>query len=155
MIGRSLNPLDAPAPDDPAVGIDLTPMIDVTFLLIIFWLVVTSIAPSQPVRQLELPVASVRQSAGGGRPIMLDVTAEPVRPIYWLGQAFSPAELDGRFSARPPGGRDIVLRADRRSDAALVAALARLCYRHGARSVSFSLRAVGAGPTAPPAGGRP
>jgi len=140
---------DESAPGEPGLGIDLTPMIDVTFLLIIFWLVVTSVAPSEPVRELELPAASVRQAAGAGHPVMIDVTGESVRPIWWLGRAFSLAELDEQLTARPLSGRAVVLRADRRADAALVARLARLCYGRGAESVAFSLQAI-----SPRGGGR-
>ena len=135
----------ASRPDDPG-GIDLTAMIDVTFLLIIFWMVVTSLSPNQPVRQIELPKATVTQSAGVGEPLLIDVTAEPIEPIHLAGGAFSAAGLDDHLAAQPLAGRNVVLRVDRRADSQLVSRLAQTCYRHGAGSVGFSLRVTGGGP---------
>lgn len=129
--------------DDEQVGFDLTPMIDVTFLLIIFWMVVTSVTPSEPVRKLELPSASVTRSAGAGRPLMMEVTPEPVQPIHFQGRAYSLGELDEHLERFPLGGREVVLRADRRTSADLVSRLARVCHRRGASSVAFSLRTGG------------
>ncbi len=147
MIAQLLDASEGFAIDDPDVGLDLTSMIDMTFLLIIFWLLVTSAAPAEPLRRLELPAATVRQSAGAGRPLILEITAEPVRPIVFVGRAWSAEELAGHLATQPLAGRDVVLRADRRADAALVARIARTCYRNGARSVAFSLQVAG------PAGG--
>ncbi len=132
---------DSPTDEGP-IAFDLTPLIDVTFQLIIFWMVVTSMAPSESVRDLDLPRAAVSQAAGGGRPINIDVTGEAVRPIYLAGQAYSPAELSGHLADRPLAGRAVVLRADRKADSALISRVARDCYRHGAGSVAFSLRAA-------------
>jgi biopolymer transport protein ExbD len=104
-------------------------------------MVVTSMAPSEPVRDLDLPQASVSQAAGGGRPLDIDITREPVRPIYLAGQSFSAAELSAHLADRPLAGRAVVLRADRQADSALISRVARDCYRHGAGSVAFSLKA--------------
>jgi len=131
--------------DIGAAGIDLTAMIDVIFLLIIFWMVLTSFAPTQPRRQIELPSAAVTRATGAGRPIMIDVVAEPIRPIYFLARRWEPAELAEHLASQPLTGRNVVLRVDRRADARLVSRLTRICYDGGADLVEFSLHAAGGG----------
>ncbi len=140
MLGRFLQ---LAGDDDAGPTVDLTPMIDVTFLLVIFWMAVTSLSPSQPVRELELPAAAVTRSAGQGRPIIIDITYDKGSPLYMEGVSYSPLAMEAHLANHPLAGREVVLRADRRASAELVARVARLCHRHGAASVAFSLRTGG------------
>jgi biopolymer transport protein ExbD len=125
--------------------VDLTPMIDVTFLLIIFWMVVTSVAPQQQLRDMELPTANVRSPAGAGKPLQIEVTPDPLTPIYHAGRTWTVADFERSIAARPFAGRAVVIRADRRADAAVINRIARICHSGGAGKVAFSLRIAGGG----------
>ncbi len=54
----------------PTPSIDMTPMVDMVFLLLIFFLL-TSMAITQPVLNLTLPKASHSEKSGGGEGIRL------------------------------------------------------------------------------------
>jgi biopolymer transport protein ExbD len=86
--------------DDRDVGIDLTPMIDVVFLLLIFFLAATTFASEEVELDLRLPEAQTGQAKDAGGQIVVNVFA------------------DGRLSVE---GREVTLEALRQKLAAAVA----------------------------------
>jgi biopolymer transport protein ExbD len=89
------------ADDDDGIGIDLTPMLDVVFLLLIFFLAATTFAREEVELDLRLPEAKSGQPGTPGRQLVVNVFA------------------DGRLSVE---GRQVTMEALRQK---LVAAKAR------------------------------
>ncbi|MCG3181701.1 MAG: hypothetical protein BIFFINMI_04100 [Phycisphaerae bacterium] len=140
-------PFDANDDADGSAGIDLTSMIDVTFLLIIFWLVVASIAQEQPQHQISLAQAAGNRAAGVGKPLLVDLVASDKDAIWYNGRSWSLDTFNAHFTEQPLelDGRDVVLRVDRKADAELANRVARLCRLHGAGAVSFAHRVAAGG----------
>lgn len=62
--------------DDANAGIDLTPMLDVVFLLLIFFLAATTFAREEVELDLKLPPAKSGQSGQGGSQLVVNLTAD-------------------------------------------------------------------------------
>jgi biopolymer transport protein ExbD len=124
--------------------IDMTPMIDVVFLLVIFWLVVTSIASPTADRTV-LPPASERAA----RSLLAPRVTIHVRPgegaVYRLRSATYDLDAladrlallaaDAPFSRRP-----VLIRADGGADCRAVSALLGVLGRLGVQRVDFAAR---------------
>ncbi len=68
-------PLKTETPDDP--GINLTPMVDVVFLLVIFFMVGTQFAETEKYHEINLPsVTDARPITGLPDEIVINVTRE-------------------------------------------------------------------------------
>jgi biopolymer transport protein ExbD len=61
---------------DEGIGIDLTPMIDCVFLLLIFFLAATTFASEEVALDLRLPQAKSGQQGKGERPLVVNVLAD-------------------------------------------------------------------------------
>lgn len=97
-------------------GINMTPMIDVVFQLIIFFLVTSHFARQEAHLPLPLPAAdsSLASKADDQPRLVINVTAEGT--LLFAGRALSAAELEQRLSERIEElGKDVELRirADR------------------------------------------
>lgn len=64
------------ADDDAELGINLTPMVDVVFLLLIFFLAATTFANEEVALDLRLPQAKSGQDGKGDRPLVVNVLAD-------------------------------------------------------------------------------
>ncbi|MDT8446925.1 MAG: biopolymer transporter ExbD [bacterium] len=94
----------------PSLGIEITPLIDVVFLLLIFFMISTTFV-AQPGIQVDLPQASARPDAQ--KPESLDLTLTKEHRIYLNGQELAPDQLLARLKAAPGGkDRSLVIRAD-------------------------------------------
>lgn len=67
--------LDADS-DDAEFGINLTPMVDVVFLLLIFFLAATTFASEEVALDLRLPPAKSGQAGKSDRPLVVNVLAD-------------------------------------------------------------------------------
>ncbi len=110
------------------IGLDLTPLIDVTFQLIVFFLLVGQITNVQFVEEIELarPDASVARPPGEGNRLILNAMPDPatgdIRNLRLGSLAFTPdpaglAALaeELRAALRDQPELSVDLRADRRS----------------------------------------
>ncbi len=123
------------------VGINMTPMIDVVFQLIIFFLVSSHLAKQEAQLPLPLPVADsslapeptpakhvvINVLAGGelllaGRPVVADQLAERLRTLR-----DEQSELE------------VKIRADRRVEYRHVEPIMLACYQAGMRKVTYSV----------------
>ena len=68
--------LDDRDDDRDAAGIDLTPMVDVVFLLLIFFLAATTFANEEVALDLRLPQAKSGQSGKHDKPLVVNVLAD-------------------------------------------------------------------------------
>ena len=147
---------------------NMTPMIDVVFLLIIFFMAAYQLSEAQTSGEVELPVAS-RAYPPERRPpntIIIEIVSAGglTQPYYMVGgRTFVPADWTGR---RAPQGRvgtwedlrkllkytvgrakaqgepmpPVVLHADRRVEYRYVVHLMALCARLGIRQFAFEAR---------------
>lgn len=68
--------LDDDGDDERPFGIDLTPMVDVVFLLLVFFLAATTLARDEVELDLRLPEARSGTAAGPGRQLVVNVFAD-------------------------------------------------------------------------------
>jgi biopolymer transport protein ExbD len=97
----------------PATQIDLTPLIDVVFQLLIFFLITTTFVQN-PGIEVDLPKATTAQVAQDGEQVIVGVTKDG-RYVH-QGRAVSDDELEEALKARMPTSPDrapvMVIQAD-------------------------------------------
>lgn len=121
------------------VGFQLAPMIDMTFLLLIFFMVTTKISKEQVKLDIQLPVAS-----NGVVPDDLsnrDVVSIDAAGNYFIGQepatkAELTAYLKQRYAVTPP--LRLYVRADQKTPGKQVKELMRIAAEAGAVNVIFA-----------------
>lgn len=132
------------------VGFNMTPMIDVVFLLIIFFLVSSHLAQQETQVELDLPDA-----ASGERPVDDEIRRVVVNVLSVAGAASQvqvgsrvvrPEELDrliGYESEQAGGKIEVRIRADRRVPYRVVEPILIACARAGVWKVTFAVVAGG------------
>jgi biopolymer transport protein ExbD len=110
-----------------------TPLIDVVFLLLIFFLVATRFSEEERHLDLNLPTASEATSATA--PINELVINIDTDGKYFIDGAFRPIEqveqILTRVLANNPLNHSVVIRADKQTDWDFVAAAMNLCKKVG------------------------
>ena len=133
----------APLRRSPASArFNMTPMIDVTFLLIIFFLLSSRLAQQETQMELELPAAaSGREAVDDGRP-RLTVNVSPDGRVS-LGSTQTPREeMAGRLRIereRLGGDLEVRVRADRSVPYRVVAPILLACAEAGIWNVTFAV----------------
>ena len=120
-------------------AISIVPMINIVFLLLVFFLLTATIAPPDPVA-VRLPVAEGREGPGAAEGQVLHVDADGTLA---LGAARGDAALAAL--AGWPDGDALVVRADADLDAAAFAALLARLRAVGVGAVSVVVLRPGAG----------
>lgn len=117
---------------------DMTPMIDVLFMLIIFFVLTTTFARGA------ISVALPRGGAApaGGEPVVVTVTADGA--IFWGGDAIASSDVEARASAARESGDDIVIAADSDASFGTVADLIESLRRAGVENVGIAYSQGGA-----------
>ncbi|MBS0209100.1 MAG: biopolymer transporter ExbD [Planctomycetes bacterium] len=131
----------------PSLEFNMTPMIDVTFLLIIFFLVSGHLAHQETQLELELPKA-----ASGHKPDDEESTARRVTinvlddgQLMLAGQPVDPAELERRIGfesrhAEHPGQEvEVRIRCHRAAPYRAVEPILLACARGGIWKVTFAV----------------
>lgn len=111
---------------------NLTPMIDVTFQLLIFFLVATRFAEEEREMNVQLPTASEAQPLTS-RPRELLINIDDQGRYFVSGQPLTLDQLDPllrQASVNNPARQSVVLRADRRCRWQSVVAAMNLCQKH-------------------------
>ncbi|MDA1051478.1 MAG: biopolymer transporter ExbD [Planctomycetota bacterium] len=123
------------------VGFNMTPMIDVVFLLIIFFLVSSHLAKQEAQMELPLPVAdSGEQPDHEARRLTLNVTADG--SMLLAGRHIDREELKQRLKlARDEHGEDVEIRirGDRNVPYSAVSPIMLSCARTGIWKVTFGV----------------
>jgi len=123
------------ASEEPTEGLNLTSVIDVVFLLLIFFLVATRF--DQEERELTIDMAEVPEAQPLSMPpneVIVNVDAGGNYQV--AGEVLSESalgELLHRLSVRNPGTQSVQIRVDRRTAFQYPAAAASLCAREGLR----------------------
>ena len=135
-------------PESGGSGIDMTPMIDVVFLLVIFWMVVTAISTPDRDSAVLPPESEHATRDLAARRVVLQVRRgqgacyafrDRLHDLAALGVRLRMLSDDSAGGA-PVLGRPVLIRADGLADSRNVAALLGLLRRLGVRRVDFAAR---------------
>jgi biopolymer transport protein ExbD len=124
------------------VGFNMTPMIDVVFLLIIFFLVSSHLAKQETQMALSLPSAASIDEPADDEHARLVVNVQPDGSMYLAGHKLTPAELQRRLAEKVRElGRDLEvrIRGDRLADYGHVEPIMLACARSGVWNVTFAV----------------
>lgn len=124
------------------VGFNMTPMIDVVFQLIIFFLLSSHLAKQETQYKLPLPTAdSGRQAADDDRPrLTINVLSDGT--LLVAGRPITPPELSQRLLERRSVHGDsleVRIRSDRSVEYARVEPILLACARSGVWNVAFAV----------------
>ena len=121
---------------------NLTPLVDVVFLLLIFFLVATRFAEEERELEVRLPTASeARPLVLKPKDIELSIDQEGKYALN-AGRAMSLQEIEAMLaqaSVSNPLTQSVVIRADRNCSWDHVAQALNVCYRAGLRDVKTSV----------------
>ena len=124
---------------------NITPMIDVVFLLIIFFLVASYFIRSDQSRQVDLPVASKGQSDELSSPHRLTITIEQDGHLSVGGVPTSEKQILTRIaelSQNPPADGippEVRIRSDRNAKFGAIRTLIEQCAAQNIRSIRFAV----------------
>lgn len=125
-----------------AGNLSLTPLIDVVFLLLIFFLVTSEFEDEERRLPIVLPTASsATPMTGKPREIVIDVDAGG--NIYLRGEATDPAELENQLTAAVasnPTHQSVIIRADGAASFQPVVSVMDICNRTGISDYSVTTR---------------
>ena len=116
-------------------SLSLTPLIDVVFLLLIFFLVATEFAEEERELRVLLPEASEAQPlTSKPRELFLNIDAQG--RYFVSGRTLTPDELDAALKmawVNNPGRASVIIRADRRCPWQYVVAAINACLKANIR----------------------
>lgn len=120
-------------------------MIDVVFLLIIFFLVASYFIRSEQSREVNLPVASKGQTDDISSPHRLTITIEPDGHLSVGGIQMSEKQIFSRIEdlneAKHADGKqpEVRIRSDRNAQFGSIRTLIEHCAAHDIRSIRFAV----------------
>jgi biopolymer transport protein ExbD len=121
--------------------LDLTPMIDMVFNLLLYFMVVSHFANEERTLKVELPTGSMAMPLTA-KPKEIFVNIDQTGRYYIGAQRLDEREL-GRYLRQAatdnPTNQTVVIRADKRCPWDFVATSMRLCNEAGIRDYSASL----------------
>ena len=127
------------------MAINMTPMIDVVFQLIVFFTATSTIAKNELSQNLELPVAEKgkeRDETSQKKKITANVSA--TGEMYLGGRRTNAQEfqeiLQAELAQHPADQLEVQFRADREASYAAVEPLLLACARKGVWQVSFAVK---------------
>ncbi len=123
-------PLKSSAPEEPEIN--LTPMVDVVFLLIIFFMVGTQFAQSEKYQEINLPSATnARPLTGTPDEIVVNVTREGAILVGREPQSFEQLEVTLQQAHDRYADQIVVVRGDQESQWGTIHAVFDACHRIG------------------------
>lgn len=123
------------------VLVNLTPLIDVVFNLVIFFLVASHFARSETVEEVDLPRAT-QSSEQEEPPRRLLITVKPDGTYHTGGRELSLQEVEWALEegvGDDPAGYAVQIRGDRHAAFGEVEKLMTLCPKYGVTEVGFKV----------------
>ena len=121
---------------------NITPLIDIVFQLIIFFLVASHFVRNENLEVVELPEATQRESDEAESPHRLVVTITANRAMHVAGNAVDLTAVEQMIAAgleASPQRFEVRLRGDRSVPYELVEPILLACARAGVRDVKFAV----------------
>ncbi len=127
--------LDTGEEDDS--GINLTPLIDVVFLLLIFFLTATTFSREEVEMDLELPEAASGEAGGGQQTIVINIRRDG--RLVMDGRVVTEAALHQKLRAAATRDKDqqVLIRGDTEARYGIVAKVLDACLLAKLRSISI------------------
>jgi biopolymer transport protein ExbD len=129
-------------PRESGIGFNMTPMIDVVFLLIIFFLVSSHLAKQESRVPVELPEAVQGQESLDDESPRMVVTVKDTGEILAFGQVVSPQTLSKQiddFRHKHDEQVEVRIRGDRRVSYRVVKPILLACAKAGVWKVTFAV----------------
>ncbi|HUG94410.1 MAG TPA: biopolymer transporter ExbD [Planctomycetaceae bacterium] len=124
---------------------NITPLIDVVFQLIIFFLVASHFVRSETAEAVDLPPATQSENEDEN-PRTLTVTITPDEVLHVHGREVTPGELDQMIlagAAEHAGRFEVRVRGDRRVPYRVVEPILVACARAGVTDLKFAVQISG------------
>jgi biopolymer transport protein ExbD len=126
-------------PDEEQAGINLTSLIDVVFLLLIFFMITSTFIKVERKLDLELPVAKAAEVEQKDRkPIQIEMDKRG--RITLDGQLVTMKALEAKLKEFQGKRKSAVVRADRRLKHGTVTAVLGLCRDAGIREIAIAVK---------------
>jgi len=119
---------------------DITPLIDIVFNLVIFFLVATHFVSSEAREAVNLPAASASDERPPA-PRRLIVTVRADGRLVVAGREATPDAIDALIASEAAHGTqdyEVLIRGDRDADYAAVEPVLLACARHGVTRVAVN-----------------
>ncbi|MDF1745793.1 MAG: biopolymer transporter ExbD [Gimesia sp.] len=127
-------------PRQPGIRFNITPLIDIVFLLVVFFLAATHLTQNDKLEAVELPEASQHEREPDEAPRRIIVTITLDEKLYVRGNEISPEELDARLLSIDESKRketEVRIRGDQRIPYRIVERVLISCARAGISNVPF------------------
>jgi len=127
---------------EAGVGFNMTPMIDVVFQLIIFFLLSSHLAKQETRYELPLPAAESGQAEPPDERARLTINVLADGTPWFAGRAVSPADLTAQLAERKSVHGDdleVRIRSDRGVPYERIEPILLACARAGIWNVSFAV----------------
>jgi biopolymer transport protein ExbD len=128
------------------IGFNMTPMIDIVFLLIIFFILSSHFARQETQLELSLPAAASGQEAAVDETRRVTVNVSPDGQLQLAGATVDAAELEQKIqyeSQRGGGDLEVRIRSDRQAPYHYVEPILLACARAGVWKVTFAVVPIG------------
>ncbi len=127
-------------PRQPGIRFNITPLIDIVFLLVVFFLAATHLTQNEKLEAVELPEASQNESESDEAPRRMVITITLDEKLHLRGNEISPEELEAQLQTLDESKRhemEIRIRGDRRIPYRIVEPVLISCARAGISNVKF------------------
>ena len=122
-------------------SLNITPLIDIVFLLLIFFLVTSRFEQEEQSLAIEPPQASEAVPLTA-KPQQLFISIDPTGKYYVGGAVLDAAGLEAKLiqeRSEHAEGRPVRIRADRKVQFQAVATAMNLCKKHGFRDIHVAM----------------
>lgn len=125
-------------PKKKSTGLNLAPMIDVVFLLLIFFLVSSTLQGEEAIYNIKLPDSSIGREAAQEK---INIFLDKNNKIYYQEKEYSKANLSALIKELKLSNlKSIKIYADRKSEFQAVVFLIESFKNNGFEDIAFSLR---------------
>lgn len=124
---------------DEETGIGLTSLIDVIFLLLIFFMVTTTII--DPSRRLDVQLPEAKAASSESKKIPVTIEMSERGRLLLNGEAVNLDRLEARLlSLNREGKKTAIVRADKRLDYGRVVEVLGICRASGFQEIGIAVR---------------
>lgn len=121
---------------------NITPLIDIVFLLIIFFLVASHFVQSDATESVDLPLAASARDDAEEAPRRLVITVLADGTLLFRGQAMAVEELQGLIGTEgteDPDSTEVWIRSDRQATWDRIEPIMLACASGGIRNIRFAV----------------